>query len=197
MSEEKKIMDPVLSFSLRGAIGFGIGGVLVALAELSFFISSYEAAPPIYYIFFAYFLCGALGAIILTWGPEPSFGRAAGFGCGFVITACMVFFTMLSLQASAGPEYAWGAAGCGIGFAVGGGLGGLCIGPRFAIPAALSFGVSGALWGLMIFWAVGERGEAPLPSAAAGLVSILAIALPFLIGGALFGAVAGFMSKED
>ncbi len=197
MSEEKKTMNPILSTSLRGAIGFGIGGVLVALAEISFFSSSYEASPPIYYLFIAYFLCGALGAIILTWGPEPSFGGAAGFGCGFVIAAFAVFFTMLSLQASAGPDYAWGAAGCGIGFAVGGGLGGLCIAPRLAIPGALSFGVSGALWGLMMFWAIGTKGGAELPSAVAGLVGILAIALPFMIGGALFGAAVGLMAMED
>ena len=185
-------------YSLRGGIGFGIGGLLVALAEWFFFSNSYETSPPIYFLFGAWFMCGALGAIILTWGPEPSFGGAAGFGCGFVITSFAVFFTMISLQASAGPEYAWGATGCGIGFAVGGGLGGLCIGPRFAIPGALSFGASGAVWGLMMFWFSGQKGEMQLPSIAASLVGILAIAFPFLVGGALFGAVVGLMmAMED
>jgi len=185
-----------LKYSLRGAIGFGAGGLFVTLTEWLVFSAPYEEMMPIYYILIAYFLCGAIGAIVLTWGLEPMYRGAAGFGCGFVITSFIVFFTMISLQGGGRPEYGWGATGCGIGFALGGGLGGLSIRRELSIAGGLAFGVAGAAWGLIVFWLAGQRKGALLLSILDYFGIVVAI-FPYLLGGALFGAALGYMVTED
>lgn len=186
----------ILKYALRGALGFGAGGLFVALTEWFVFSRSYEEMPPLYYILIAYFLCGAFGAIVLTWGIEPAFPGAAGFGCGFIITSFLVFFTMISLQGGGRPEYAWGATGCGIGFALGGGLGGLSIRRELAIAGGLAFGIAGALWGFIVFWLEGQGNE-ELLSPILEYFGIVVFILPYLLGGALFGAAFGYMVTED
>jgi len=186
----------ILRFALRGALGFGTGGLFVALAEWYFFSKPYEEMMPFYFLFIAYFLCGAFGAIVLTWGVEPVFPGAAGFGCGFIITSFLVFFTMVSLQGGGTPEYGWGATGCGIGFALGGGLGGLSIRRELAIAGALAFGIAGALWGFVVFWLEGQGNE-ELLSPMLKYFGIFVFILPYLLGGALFGAVFGYMLTEE
>jgi hypothetical protein len=185
-----------LKYSLRGALGFGTGGLFVALMEWFVFSASYEEMMPVYYLLIAYFLCGAFGAMVLTWGLEPVFRGAAGFGCGFIIAAIFVFFTMISLQAGGKPEYGWGAAGCGIGFALGGGLGGLSIRRELSIVGGLAFGVAGAAWGLVVFWLAGQRKGALLVSIL-DYFGIVVFIFPYLLGGALFGAALGYMVTED
>ena len=189
-------LSRTLKYSLRGAIGFGAGGLFVVLVEWFVFSASYEEMMPLYYILIACFLCGAIGAIVLTWGLEPVFRGAVGFGCGFVIAEFFVFFTMISLQGGGRPEYGWGATGCGIGFALAGGLGGLSIRRELSIVGGLAFGISGALWGLTVFWLEGQTKGPPL-SPILGYLGILVSVLPYLAGGALFGAALGYMVTED
>ena len=196
MADTEARRSRALKYSLRGALGFGAGGLFAALVEWFVFSASYEEMVPLYYILIAYFFCGALGAIVLTWGLEPVLRGAAGFGCGFVITQFFVFFTMVSLQGGGSPEYGWGATGCGIGFALGGGLGGLSIRRELSIAGGLAFGIAGALWGPIVFWLEGQTGG-QLLSQALGYFGILVAIFPYLVGGALFGAALGYMVTED
>jgi hypothetical protein len=190
-----KRIKMMLKYAARGSIGFGAGGLFVMFMELLLF-SDYWELMPAYFISGAYFLSGAFGAIFLLWGLEEALRGAIGFGIGFVVTSFMVFFTMLSLQASAGPEYVWGAIGCGIGFGLGGGLGGAFIRLELAVAGALSFGIAGALWGLLVFYHVWERKGALLVSLG-DIAGLFVILFPYLLGGALFGAAVGFLLRES
>jgi hypothetical protein len=189
-----KRIKTMLKYALRGSIGFGAGGLFVVFMELLLFSKHWELMPT-NFIFGAYFLSGAFGAFFLLWGLEEALKGAIGFGIGFVLTSFMVLFTMLSLQASAGPEYSWGAIGCGIGFGLGGGLGGAFIRLELALAGALSFGIAGAAWGLLVFYHVWERKGALLLSLG-DIAGLLVILFPYLLGGALFGAALGFLLKE-
>ena len=196
MSDKETKRNLTLRYSLRGALGFGAGGLLVALVEWFVFSKPYEEMMPVHYILVAYFLSGAIGAMVLTWGLEPVFRGAAGFGFGFVVAAVFVFFTMISLQGGGKPDYGWGAAGCGIGFALGGGIGGFSIRRELSIVGGLAFGVAGAMWGLMVFWLEGQE-VGTLLSLLLKYLGIVVFIFPYLSGGALFGAALGYMVIED
>jgi hypothetical protein len=185
----------ILRYSLRGALGFGAGGLFVVAMEWFVFFRGPEEIVPIRYLFGGYFLCGAFGAIVLMFGLQESLRGALGFGLGFMITGFMVLFTMLSLQASAAPEYVWSAWGCGLGFAVGGAMGGIFIRFELALAGAISFGLAGALWGPLLFSHVWQRKGALLVSLA-DVIGVLVIIFPYAVGGALFGAALGCMLEE-
>ncbi len=195
MSNESSRLNLVFSYSLRGGAGFGVGGLLVLFAEWFYFSRPYEADIPFHVLIIAYFLSGACGAAVLLWELGSVIRAAVGFGFGFVVTSFAVFFTMLSLQAAARPEYGWGATGCGVGFALGGFIGGLSIRGKLAIAGALSFGIAGALWGPLMFWQAWPRGE-PQSASLIDYIGILIFLFPYLIGGALFGAVVGAMIQN-
>jgi hypothetical protein len=194
--QAKRRLKLALKFALRGAVGFGCGSLFIILMEWLFFSRMPQHILPAYYIFLAFFLCGATGAIILLWQIEGAYRAAIGFGFGFVISSFLIMFTMLSLQGSANPEYAWGATGCGIGFALAGGLGGMLLGGRFALAGAFSFGVAGAAWGLLLFFHFWQRKGAVLLSLT-DYIGILVILFPYVIGGALFGAFMGYTMVES
>jgi len=170
------------------------------LAEyLVFSQTPIEEAVPFQFIFVAWFVAGAMGAIALSWGSGlPVLGGAAGFGCGFVLTSFAVMFTTISLQASAGPEYSWGATGCGTGFAVGGAIGAVATTRSLTggILGALTFGFTGAAWGPLLFWLSWYHGGA-LPEANHVPLAAVILLFPFVMGGLLWGAALGLFSVED
>jgi hypothetical protein len=100
------------------------------------------------------------------------------------------------LQGGGKPDYSWGATGFGIGFALGGGLGGLSIRRELSVIGGLAFGITGALWGLIVFWLEGQTIGRPLSSILA-YFGIVMFIFPYLLGGALFGAAVGYMVTED
>ena len=67
---------------------------------------------------------------------------------------------------------------------------------RVLRESGLAFGIAGALWGFIVFWLEGQGNEEQL-SPLLSYLGILVYILPYLLGGALFGAAFGYMVTED
>ena len=137
----------------------------------------------------------AVAGALLSPSVERATRAALGFGGAAVPATFIVLFTFISLQGGGTPEYAWGATGCGIAFAILGGVGGLCLRPKLAVPGALILGLAGALWGWTVFRMAGPAASDAGSQTPAHTAALLL--LPLALGGALFGAVVGAFGVEE
>jgi len=142
------------------------------------------------------FLCGAVGAIVLTLGTGSCTRGTLGFGCASIPAMLIVLFTHISLQGGGTPEYMWGAVGSGFGFALAGAIGGLAIRPGLLLPGAISFGLAGAVWGPISFWSVVSTYTTG-STAVDRILGVLITLFPFVVGGGLFGAAVGLVGVEE
>lgn len=193
-----------LATILRGAVGFFIGALVAGLGVLIEFKGPWPAnqgAPAwaFWLMLLGFSLSGAIGAGVLTWGvtDRATTVRAAiGFAIGFFLAPFMLFFTMMSLQGGGRPDVVWGAIGFGIAYGIAGAIGAAFLSLRY-IPAGLaSFGATGAASGYLFFLIAGLTKGAP-PSTLATLASLTSLLIPFLLGGALFGAAIGLSTVTD
>jgi len=193
-------MNGLLSSTIRGAVGFLSGALAIALAALPEFVMKWpeKQGPPAWtfaVLILGVFLGGATGAVVLTWGavsPGATIRAALGFGVGFVIAAFCALFSMISLQAGK-PEPLWGMIAFGIGFAIGGAIGAAFLSWRFLFAGALCFGLAGAAGGYLFFLNAAHSSAAHGPYSTAAAIGALLI--PFVFGGAAFGAAAAVGSE--
>lgn len=137
-------MRRLRGYPLRGAIGFGLGLCMMA-AAIEYGATSWLlnlGAP---------FFGGMIGAALFMSAGRFEARALVGFGCSFVLMWFAVLFTHVSIQGGGRPDLGWGAMGCAVGFAVGGGLGALTIRPGLFLPGAMAFGLAGALGGAVSF----------------------------------------------
>ena len=183
-----------LKSTLRGAIGFTAGavvaGILWHIGDLMMEGQSRPADSASFLQWAAFFVPGAVGGAALTWGRASFYATvraAVGFGVGLLVAA-VVGFVVTYIGETSAPAVAPGAIGFGIGYALGGGLGGLFIAPRFALRGAFSFGLTGAAGAALLF-ALDVYAEAS--AAHTAVIAVLALLIPYAIGGAVFGALVG------
>ncbi len=168
------------------------------ITTLRWFRKSAPADPPpggTLWMFGVPFLCAGIGAGVLTWGKPHAVRAIIGFGLGAIPAAFVVLFTLISLQGGGRPDYLWGALGCGIGFALAGGIGGLSIRPALLLPGLFCFGLAGAAWGPLAFWCVTHGSGAGSPGGVAAALGLILI--PFSIGGGLFGAAMALFDPDE
>jgi hypothetical protein len=176
---------PSVRLTLLGALYFGS----LALATCVMFGGSLPMGSLL-----ALPLAGAVGGgglALHTKGWRAAPGAGLRFAFGFALADLIIFFSLVSLQASVEPL--WGATAWGIALALGGGIGGSSLrrppglGPRgFGSPTlagALAFGFSGAVGGWLGFIFFGSWKS---PNRAQGLDVGMVLALA--MGGALLGA---------
>ena len=200
-------MKSTVSLAARGAAGFGVGALIIL--ALFFFESVLDNANPgrqasgvlFMAIIAAFPLCGILGAGALTWKVADSataLRAMFGFAVGFFIAPWGMLFSLFSLQASAGPEYAWGAIAFGVSFAIGAGVGTAFLDWRLLPAAILGFAIPGAISGALIFGGLGVLlvSNPDSSKAVAAVVTVAAALLPFVVGGAVLGAALARTSRE-
>ena len=148
-------MNQMTRVILRGALGFGVGTVLPPLVL--------QSGTGQMFLLFGWLLIvavpfgsGALAAAIAIPGLGFQPRGVLGFGFGFVLMWFMVLLTHISIQGGGSPSLAWGAMGCGIGFALAGAAGGIALSPALCLPGALAFGLAGAAGGLTSFIFAGQ-----------------------------------------
>ena len=179
----------ILWLTLRGAAGFGLAAALTfggfELLLVAPLISDRLLWP---IMFVAPFLAGAAAAWILI--PNHVGTASSGaFGCGFVVIWAVISFAHISLQGGGRPEFGWAAMAGGVSFAIAGASGGAAIDPRLLVPAALFFGIAGALSTALSFYLAWTG--SPLWGIPAAMTSGGAAA------GALLGAYMGFSGLDE
>jgi hypothetical protein len=200
-------MKHAVKLAARGAAGFGVGAlIIIALVLVESVLSNARPGRQPSGVLFmaiiaAFPLCGILGAGALTWKvADSATSRRAmlGFAVGFLVAPWGMLFSLVSLQASAGPEYAWGAIAFGVSFAIAGGIGAAFLGWRLLPAGILGFGIPGAISGALLFNGLGvllvSNPDASKTLAAA--VAVTAFLLPFVVGGAVLGAALARTSRE-
>jgi hypothetical protein len=180
----------VLIPTLRGALGFGLA-MLITFGVFQWALFKVQTVPQVLLwpvMLGAPFGAGALGAAIL--GGGPSGGKASGaFGCGFFVMWFIVSFSLISLQGGGQPDYGWGALAGGVAFALVGAAGSAAIDRRLIVPAALFFGIAGALGGAGAFYL----------SATVSMIwgVLIAWTTAGVAAGALLGAYMGFAELDE
>ena len=200
-------MKSTVRLAARGAAGFGAGAlIIIALIVLETVLAnanpSREPSGVLFMAIIAAFpLCGILGAGALTWKVADSattLRAMFGFAVGFFIAPWGMLFSLMSLQASAGPEYAWGAIAFGVSFAVGGGIGTAFLDWRLLPAGILGFAIPGAISGAVLFGGLGVLlvSNPDSSKALAAVILVTAALLPCVVGGAVLGAALARTRRE-
>ena len=171
-------MKGIVRFALWGAVGFGVGGAICGIAL------HYP------YPFLPYFIIGAIGgaALGLALGSWKKAGLLAlvgaiGFGVGFSIGFAILFGIWE-------PPHVEGLF-FGV---VGGGIGGLSLGPVLRIQGGIRFlALAGAIGFGVIAQAIWSQNfRLPIP--------MLGLAIKFgiegIVGGAFLGVALGYLEKR-
>jgi len=180
-------MNKPLIFAIRGVVGFGLAGAII-LYTLVWMLTDrvpWSEPPPWLAITMPLgmtLLAGAVGAAVLTFGIAHWKRATVGFALScFPAMLISVYTTAIIANANLGSvKFGCAALGWGVGFALFGGIGGVCLRRDLAWPGAIAFGMPGAFFGLLGMLA-------PDPA-----MALLLVAAPLAMGAGIFGIALGW-----
>ncbi|HEV2176563.1 MAG TPA: hypothetical protein VGW33_05090 [Terriglobia bacterium] len=177
----------VRRLALRGALGFAVGA-LAGLAVLLLFEDGWIGLP------LGMATTGAVGPLMfLRWIPEglPRLKAVLGFAFGFIFSSFFLIVCMFAVWGRTLFALPLIVLLSGAGFWLGGYIGGWSIEDRFARRSGRAFAIGGFVGGPFLVFALYGLAETPATSTIFTpwlLLSIPAGLIPFVLGGALFGA---------
>jgi hypothetical protein len=188
----ERLMKKPLIFAIRGAVGFSLAPAVI-LGTLAWALVDRLPGnePPrllaIGIPFAAFLFAGGLGAAILSFGTIHWKRAVVGFGlisipavflviavavpeCSSSINVCFQFCTLV--------------LGWSLGFALFGGIGGLCLRRSLALPGVVYFGLPGACFSILA-WKSSD------------MAALFLITAPLAIGGAFLGSALGRLERDS